>query len=312
MIRRPPRSTLFPYTTLFRSPLWTDDVAWKKLEQNFAEAARFAKMSGCRGIALDIEYISEQYDLDWKGYDYKNYNEKDLQTAATKRGRELVQAMLQNYPKMVFLNLPEGIEYYGPLATDLFVGMVQGMAAANAPGGLHLLTEHSYSMTSVLGLLHYSQKLQSDILKALDDSSAQYWNKKCSIALGGWPLGFYRKIEDENGHFLGYSGHKEIFGDQVVGSYADKSSRFSPQKFRNQYAGMLLGSKYYCWIYGHGATWWHFSKADVKKYGNVGNSALPVDEQLNAFKDVIRHKWMGRSEERRVGKECRSRWSPYH
>src|SRR5580658_6945490 len=22
--------------------------------------------------------------------------------------------------------------------------------------------------------------------------------------------------------------------------------------------------------------------------------------------------WMGRSEERRVGKECRSRWSPYH
>ena len=22
--------------------------------------------------------------------------------------------------------------------------------------------------------------------------------------------------------------------------------------------------------------------------------------------------WVGRSEERRVGKECRSRWSPYH
>src|SRR5258707_10264800 len=24
------------------------------------------------------------------------------------------------------------------------------------------------------------------------------------------------------------------------------------------------------------------------------------------------HEWLGRSEERRVGKECRSRWSPYH
>ena len=24
------------------------------------------------------------------------------------------------------------------------------------------------------------------------------------------------------------------------------------------------------------------------------------------------YKWMHRSEERRVGKECRSRWSPYH
>src|SRR2546430_7570146 len=28
MIRRPPRSTLFPYTTLFRSgPVWTDELA---------------------------------------------------------------------------------------------------------------------------------------------------------------------------------------------------------------------------------------------------------------------------------------------
>src|SRR6266511_4624965 len=26
MIRRPPRSTLFPYTTLFRSPAWTDHL----------------------------------------------------------------------------------------------------------------------------------------------------------------------------------------------------------------------------------------------------------------------------------------------
>src|SRR5258708_25262765 len=27
MIRRPPRSTLFPYTTLFRSPVWAPDSA---------------------------------------------------------------------------------------------------------------------------------------------------------------------------------------------------------------------------------------------------------------------------------------------
>src|SRR5256885_9565517 len=30
MIRRPPRSTLFPYTTLFRSALQMDEAAWKK------------------------------------------------------------------------------------------------------------------------------------------------------------------------------------------------------------------------------------------------------------------------------------------
>src|SRR5438270_6486405 len=28
MIRRPPRSTLFPYTTLFRSRCWVDIVCW--------------------------------------------------------------------------------------------------------------------------------------------------------------------------------------------------------------------------------------------------------------------------------------------
>src|SRR3712207_7355087 len=45
MIRRPPRSTLFPYTTLFRSGLWVingetwDDVVRKKYEHVFANVA---------------------------------------------------------------------------------------------------------------------------------------------------------------------------------------------------------------------------------------------------------------------------------
>ena len=39
---------------------------------------------------------------------------------------------------------------------------------------------------------------------------------------------------------------------------------------------------------------------------------IPVDAE-KAF-DKIQHPFMikTRSEERRVGKECRSRWSPYH
>jgi len=38
-----------------------------------------------------------------------------------------------------------------------------------------------------------------------------------------------------------------------------------------------------------------------------GSIRFEVDQVTDDFKDV-----MNRSEERRVGKECRSRWSPYH
>ena len=35
-------------------------------------------------------------------------------------------------------------------------------------------------------------------------------------------------------------------------------------------------------------------------------------EEVNSLKDALSHADDPRSEERRVGKECRSRWSPYH
>src|SRR5258708_16798061 len=39
MIRRPPRSTLFPYTTLFRSPcVRTDGAAWREGNRDLARA----------------------------------------------------------------------------------------------------------------------------------------------------------------------------------------------------------------------------------------------------------------------------------
>ena len=55
-----------------------------------------------------------------------------------------------------------------------------------------------------------------------------------------------------------------------------------------------------------------------RKSVSIINKTLPSfgsDKQLEASigKQVrIARKDAGRSEERRVGKECRSRWSPYH
>jgi len=45
------------------------------------------------------------------------------------------------------------------------------------------------------------------------------------------------------------------------------------------------------------------------KFDNDG--LIPVITMCSKTKDILMHGYM-RSEERRVGKECRSRWSPYH
>src|SRR3712207_9158844 len=47
MIRRPPRSTLFPYTTLFRSP----DVIWLELYKESSGVGVFLKLHGALGIS---------------------------------------------------------------------------------------------------------------------------------------------------------------------------------------------------------------------------------------------------------------------
>src|SRR5579862_9952318 len=46
----------------------------------------------------------------------------------------------------------------------------------------------------------------------------------------------------------------------------------------------------------------------------VANLSAVRHREMAAAIEILgaRHAWLGRSEERRVGKECRSRWSPYH
>ena len=56
---------------------------------------------------------------------------------------------------------------------------------------------------------------------------------------------------------------------------------------------------------------------DAEKFGDSGaNTLLHVIEKKNPdipnLMELGLGRILGRSEERRVGKECRSRWSPYH
>ena len=47
------------------------------------------------------------------------------------------------------------------------------------------------------------------------------------------------------------------------------------------------------------------------QYGSVNSAKVMMDRDTGRSKG-FGFVEMGRSEERRVGKECRSRWSPYH
>src|SRR5256885_16679814 len=56
----------------------------------------------------------------------------------------------------------------------------------------------------------------------------------------------------------------------------------------------------------------HVSIVELKIQGQLG-IALQKGRHVWQHKCVCESRWAGyRSEERRVGKECRSRWSPYH
>src|SRR5437016_6629661 len=61
MIRRPPRSTLFPYTTLFRSPTRSDLTGFFSTHQSYD--ADFADVKGQRHVkrAIEVAVRSEEH-----------------------------------------------------------------------------------------------------------------------------------------------------------------------------------------------------------------------------------------------------------
>src|SRR2546430_7303283 len=53
-------------------------------------------------------------------------------------------------------------------------------------------------------------------------------------------------------------------------------------------------------------------KARNEKKGRFKRSCACPFHMIPRHFTAVENSWVARSEERRVGKECRSRWSPYH
>lgn len=281
----------FMKVALYRPlPAWDDDAAWARVTANFHEAARFIRLSGLVGMALDTEYISAAY-TPARGTPQA---EIDRNVAlARERWRTIMADMYTVYPDLILLTMPEGAVLYGPYWAAMFEGMVQAAADRQARGGVHLLLERTYSMTNAGSLGRSMGEVQRAVERILGPGLMAYWDQYCSLAPGAWPLGYYRPIM-RGGERVGWSGREETFGDEIVGSYADKSSRYSAGDFARQMAAMDSLASRYVWIYSHGAAFWQLPAEQAKRYERYQksnmNDDLPTDPNLDQYLAVMRQR----------------------
>lgn len=246
-----------------------DDEGWALIAKNFVEAARFARLGHFPCLALDAEYTSYQFEPTWKGYDLTKHSAQELAAKMQAQWAKITAGIVKEYPTVELLTLPEGAIHYGPLWSAMFAGMIQGLMESKYDKGLHVFAESSYQMRNPATLCDFAEDVRRTTARKLPERERQYWLDKCSVALGLWPLGYYRAITDKDGKFLGWSGKKEKFGDTITGSYADKSENYPIAEFRPQLAAARTCCSKYVWIYGHGISWWQMTPEQAAHYKAV-------------------------------------------
>jgi hypothetical protein len=201
---------------------WFNDTQWKQIDNNFRQFAIFARDTSCTGIALDIEYVGDQYAFDWGGYTYDGYTRRDLIAKIRDRMTKAISGMYDEFPGMVFLTFPEtGFS----LGTVIHVAWIEEAARRNAPGGVHYCTEYTYRNPNIRYMFGHAWACNELFQKLLSPRGRKYWAAKCSIAAGIWPFGFdYQSVYDPG---------------------------MPLKEFRQGYAASLMLSSKYNWIYSH-------------------------------------------------------------
>ncbi|MBN1349966.1 hypothetical protein JXJ21_11195 [candidate division KSB1 bacterium] len=199
---------------------WFNDIEWQQTEHNFRQFAIFARLAGCKGIAIDIEYICDQYFFTWKAYTYDGYTRADLVEAIQSRMRGVARAMYDEFPEMEFLILPE-LDFR--LGTHIQIAWIEEAAQRNAPGGVHFLMGNTYRVCNLRYMFGRAWLDNLFFQKLLSEPARRYWQQHCTLAPGVWPF-----------------GHPEYFGH---------GPELTPEAFRHGLAGSrILGSRYN-WIF---------------------------------------------------------------
>ncbi len=269
-------------------PDWFDDGAWAQAVENFRQGARFARMAGFRGLALDDEYNEDQWGLHWAGYRECGHTSDELRLAARRRGREIQRAMLDEFSDMVTLHLPESYSICGELSQDMIVGFMDALATADAPGGMHFLTETTYFQTSAEWNARYAYGMDRMVLDTLEAPLADYWARRCGVAVGMAPLGYLRFIRDESGKRLGYGGRKEVFGDKLIASGEDKSGNYPAETFARIHAAARMTSRRYVWVFEPGPVWWDMTADQNARHGGPETALLPLSEDFDDYAESTR------------------------
>jgi len=234
---------------------WFNDIAWQHIYHNFRQFAIFARETGCTGIALDIEYVGEQYDFEWEGYTYDGYTRKDLVEKIRERMTAVIQVLYDEFPDMVFLTFPEqGLS----LGMVIHVAWIEEAARRNAPGGVHYCTEYTYRNPNVRYMFAHAWACNDLFHKLLSERGRKYWVERCSIAAGIWPFGFnYQNVFDPGMPY---------------------------DEFRQGFAASLVLSSRYNWVYSHNCREQLIGR-DLDKY--TGEADLEAYLRVIADKDVI-------------------------
>lgn len=240
---------------VYANPLeWFNEAAWQHIYHNFRQFAIFARDTGCKGVAVDIEYVGQQYAFDWEGYDYAGYTRKDLVRTIRERSTEILRAMYAEYPDMVYPILPE--ESF-TLGTHIETAWVEEAARQQAPGGVHLFMESTYTAKDIRRALGCAAADVQLFERLLSPKALTYWKSHCSLASGVWPTGY---------DVLEKTPPAEI-----------------PDVLRECWAASLLLSPRYNWIYADRYAEQHLGR---------NRDAFPGGMDFDVCADILRRKEM--------------------
>ncbi|MCA9412771.1 MAG: hypothetical protein KC944_16270 [Candidatus Omnitrophica bacterium] len=248
---------------------WFDDILWQRANNNFRQFTIFAREAGFDGIALDIEYINEQYVFDWEGYDYDGYTRKVLVEKIEERATRILQILYEEFPDMIFLTFPEqGLGLGG----HIHKAWIEEAARQNAPGGLHYCTEYTYRHCNINYMFGHIWSCHELFHRILSDQAWKYWKEKCSITAGLWPFS---------------SDDYRLYGPGIP--FAE---------LKQGLASTLMLSPRYNWIYGS-YTQEQLIGRDLEKY--EGEEDIQAHLQALAQKEMVTDpKWVDLAKELRA------------